>query len=142
MQPANTITVGSVRAFIGSTFAKRRCTDLRPCSHHSRHTHRHSQRRPNHLPGASSPADVLLWFLDRDGKIVFTRVVTRHGAGWTPGNPIPANLPPYLHMVQNSELYTNLRVRPGPALRWWFLLGRTGIVNRADQRPQGIFRQL
>src|ERR1019366_9477515 len=109
MQPANTITVGSVRAIIGSRFAKRRCTDLRPRSHYRRNSHRHSERRPNHFLGAPGPADVLLRFLDRNGKIVFARVVTRRGARWAPGNPIPTNLAPDLHMVQNPELHATLR---------------------------------
>src|SRR5712691_13255538 len=110
MQPANTITVGSVRAFIGSTFAKRRCTDLRPRSHHRRHMYRHSERRPNHFLGTPGPADVLLRLLDRNRKIIFARVVTRRGAGWAPGNPIPTNLAPDLNMVKNPELHANPRV--------------------------------
>src|SRR5260370_38649574 len=131
MQPANTITAGSVRAFIGSTFAKRRCTDLRPCSHHSRHPHRHSERRPNHFPGAPGPADVLPRLLDRNGKIVFARVVTRRGAGWTPGHPVPADLPPYLDVVQYPELHAD-RVRPPLPWCWWPLLGHSRITNLTD----------
>jgi hypothetical protein len=140
MQPANTITVGSVRAFIGSTFAKRRRTDLRPRSHNRRNTDRHSERRPNHFPGAPGPADVLPRLLDRNGKIVFARVVTRRGAGWTPGHPVPANLPPDLNMVQNPELHAKLRVRHSISPYWWLVLGHNGIANLTDQRPQGIFR--
>jgi hypothetical protein len=102
--------------------------------------YRHSERRPNHFLGAPGPADVLLRFLDRNGKIVFARVVPRRGAGWAPGNPIPTNLPPDLNMVKNPELHANLRVRHSISSCLRLVLGHNGIANLTDQRSQRILR--
>src|SRR5579862_6668122 len=139
MQPANTITVGSVRAFVGSIFARRRCTDLCPCSHRRRHSHRHPECGPDHLLGAPGPADILLRFLDRNGEVVAARVVTCCGTGWTPGDPVPANLPPNLDVVHNLKLDTSRRVRPVTPSCWRLLLARNGIIGLADERPKPFF---
>jgi hypothetical protein len=102
--------------------------------------YRHSERRPNHFLGAPGPADVLLRFLDRNGKIVFAPIVSRGSTGWAPGNPIPTDLSPDLNMVKNPELHANLRVRHSISSSLRLVLGHNGIATLTDQRPQGIFR--
>src|ERR1017187_6188634 len=53
---------------------------------------RASHCRPNHVTGATGPADVLARVLDRDRKVVPTTVVALGGAGWALGHMVPANL--------------------------------------------------
>ena len=42
--------------------------------------------RPNHVPCAASPADVLSWVLDRNREVISTAVVPLFRAGWAAGD--------------------------------------------------------
>src|SRR5690242_1818760 len=135
MHPANTITVGSVRAVAGPTFAKRRCTDLRSCSQQTHHSNRNSERCPDHFPGASCPADILLRFLHGNREIVFACVASLGSAGRTSGDPVPSNFAPHLDVVQNPKLSPFLRVVPLSS-PLWRIRRRTRSTNCADHRSQ------
>src|SRR5208282_6865931 len=53
---------------------------------------RASHCRPNHVAGATGPADVFAWVLDRDRKVVPATVVALGGTGWALGHVVPTNL--------------------------------------------------
>src|ERR1017187_6411742 len=65
---------------------------------------RASHCRPNHVAGATGPADVLAWVFDRDRKVVPATVVALCSAGWALGHMVPANLAEFCpDVVQNPE---------------------------------------
>src|SRR5260370_17566694 len=62
------------------------------------------QSRSNHLLAATSPADVLLRFVNRDRQVVAALVSPRRGARWASRDPVSPLLPPYLESVQDVQL--------------------------------------
>jgi hypothetical protein len=50
-----------------------------------------AHRRPNHVSGAASPADVLAGIFNRDREIVAAGVVAFLSAGWTPRHIVVSN---------------------------------------------------
>src|ERR1700674_1026317 len=64
---------------------------------------RASQSRSNHLLTATSPADVLLRFVNRDRQVVAALVTSRRGAGRASRDPVSPRLPPYLEMIQDVK---------------------------------------
>src|SRR5215475_11194155 len=57
----------------------------------------------DHLFGAARPADVLAWFLDGNRQVVAAPVAIRGCARWTTPNPIAADLPLHLNIVEDSK---------------------------------------
>ena len=63
-----------------------------------------SQRGPNHLPCASRPADVLLRFVHGNCEVVLTRISSGRCTRRAARNPVPADPPPDLNVIQNTKV--------------------------------------
>src|SRR6516165_9385065 len=61
------------------------------------------QACPDHLFGASCPADILLGLIHGNRQIVAAPVVPRCRTRWALCNPVPAALPPHFDVIEDAK---------------------------------------
>src|SRR5271165_3060686 len=101
-----------------------------------------SKSRSNHLLVATSPADVLLRFVDRDRQVVAALVSSRRGARWASCDPVSPRLPPYLEMIQDVKLPLLCRVLPAWSWLDFLLLPFDRLSQLLEQNPELLLGQL
>src|SRR5579863_10096160 len=103
---------------------------------------RASQSRSNHLLAATSPADVLLRFVDRDRQIVTALVSPRRGACRASRDPVSSRLPPYLEMIQDVKLLLLCRVLPARSWLDFLLLPFPRLSQLLEESSELLLGQL
>src|SRR6266478_6586595 len=100
------------------------------------------QSRSNHLLAATSPADVLLRFVNRDRQVVSAFVSPRRGARWASRDPVSPRLPPYLEMIQDVKLPLLCRVLPAWSWLDFLLLPFARLSQLLEESSELLLGQL